>query len=70
MKDIRKYLVKQKITNEKNIIEDKILCQAINQKYKPFGLEKNFPQRLLNLCKTPGKFITNASQLITNKILL
>ena len=59
-KDVKRYLFQQKRLNRKNVIEDQKLCKSIKEKYEPFGLEKELPKDLLDLCSsTNGELSKN-----------
>ena len=59
-KDVERYLFQQKTLNRKNFIEDQNLCKRIKEKYEPFGLEKELPSDLRDLCSsTDGELLKN-----------
>ena len=67
-KDVKRYLFHQKRLNRKNFIEDQKLCKRIKEKYEPFGLEKELPKDLLDLCSsTNGELLINV---LSNKYFL
>ena len=64
-KDIKRYLFQQKRLNRRNFIADQKLCESVKEKYEPFGLEKEPPKDLLELCSsTNGELLKNYSAVL------